>query len=133
MRTLERVSRGPIAFGVVMKHRLERVNEVIRRELSEIISREINFSAQTLVTVHAVNVTPDLRQCHVFVSVIGRTDQKGRVVAELEEHRAMLQRELSKRVVLKYTPHLNFKLDESIERGSRVLEIMQDLEPPSDD
>jgi ribosome-binding factor A len=116
-----------------MKHRLARVNEVIKRELSEIIAREINFSAQTLVTVHAVNVTPDLRQCHVFVSVIGKADQKGRAVAELEEHRGMLQRELAKRVVLKYTPHLNFKLDESIERGSRVLEIMQDLEKPSDD
>ena len=116
-----------------MKHRLARVNEVIKRELSEIIAREINFSAQTLVTVHAVNVTPDLRQCHVFVSVIGKTDQKGRAVAELEEHRVMLQRELAKRVVLKYTPHLNFKLDESIERGSRVLEIMQDLEKPRDD
>jgi ribosome-binding factor A len=40
---------------------------------------------------------------------------------------------LSKRVVLKYTPHLNFKLDNSIERGSRVLEIMQDLDIPRDD
>ena len=116
-----------------MKHRLERVNEVIERELSEIISREINFSAQTLVTLHAVDITADLRQCHVFVSVIGKTDQKARVLAELEENRGTLQRELAKRVVLKYTPHLNFKLDDSIERGSRVLEIMQDLEKPRDD
>ena len=97
-------------FEIVMKHRLERVNEVIKRELSEIISREINFSAQTLVTLHAVDITPDLRQCHVFVSVIGKPEQKSRALAELGEHRAMLQRELAKRVVLKYTPHLNFKL-----------------------
>jgi ribosome-binding factor A len=65
--------------------------------------------------------------------VIGKTDQKARVLAELEENRGTLQRELAKRVVLKYTPHLNFKLDDSIERGSRVLEIMQDLEKPRDD
>lgn len=116
-----------------MKHRLERVNEVIKRELSEIISREINFSAQILVTLHAVDITADLRQCHVFVSVIGKTEQKARVLAELEEHRGTLQRELARRIVLKYTPHLNFKLDNSIERGSRVLEIMQDLERPRDD
>jgi ribosome-binding factor A len=116
-----------------MKHRLERINEVIRRELSEIISREINFGAQTLVTLHAVDITPDLRQCHVFVSVIGKNEQKARVLAELTEHRGTLQRELAKRVVLKYTPHLNFKLDDSIERGSRVLEIMQGLEKPPDD
>ena len=116
-----------------MKHRLVRVNEVIKRELSEIISRAVNFNAQTLVTVHAVDITADLRQCHVFVSVIGKPDQKSRVLAELEEHRGTLQRELAKRVVLKYTPHLNFKLDDSIERGSRVLEIMQDLEIPHDE
>ena len=116
-----------------MKHRLERVNEVIKRELSEIISREVNFGAQTLVTVHAVDITADLRQCHVFVSVIGKPDQKSRVLAELEGHRGTLQRELAKRVVLKYTPHLNFKIDDSIERGSRVLEIMQDLETASDE
>ena len=116
-----------------MKHRLERVNEVIKRELSEIISREVNFGAQTLVTVHAVDITADLRQCHVFVSVIGKPNQKSRVLGELEGHRGTLQRELAKRVVLKYTPHLNFKLDDSIERGSRVLEIMQDLETPSDE
>ena len=117
-----------------MKHRLERVNEVIKRELSEIVSREINFSAQTLVTIHAVDITADLRQCHVFVSVIGKTDQGARVIAELEEHRGMLQRELAKRVVLKYTPKLRFVRDDSIERGNRVLQILDELErtlPPS--
>ena len=116
-----------------MKHRIERINEVIKRELSEIITRELNFSAQVLVTVHAVDITADLRQCHVFISVIGNPAQKARVLAELDEQRGTLQRELAKRVVLKYTPHLNFKLDDSIERGSRVLEIMQDLERPRED
>jgi ribosome-binding factor A len=116
-----------------MKHRLERVNEVIKRELSEIISREVNFSAQVLVTVYEVDITADLRQCHVFISVIGKPAQKTRVLAELEEQRGILQRELAKRVVLKYTPHLHFKLDDSIERGSRVLEIMRDLERPRED
>ena len=116
-----------------MKHRLERVNEVIKRELSEIVSREIHFSAQILVTIHAVAISPDLRQCQVYVSVIGKPEQKSQVLADLEERRASLQRELSRRVVLKYTPHLYFKLDDSIERGSRVLEIMQDLDIPRDD
>jgi ribosome-binding factor A len=97
-----------------MKHRLERVNEVIKRELSEIISRELNFSAQVLVTIHAVDITADFRKCHVFISVIGKPSQKTRVLADLEEH-------------------LSFKLDDSIERGSRVLEIMQDLEKPRED
>jgi ribosome-binding factor A len=113
-----------------MKHRLERVNEVLKRELSEIISREINFAPQVLVTIPAVAVSPDLRQCHVFVSVIGEESQKARVMEQLEEHRTTMQREISRRVVLKYTPHLYFKLDDSIERGSRVLKIIQDLDEP---
>jgi ribosome-binding factor A len=113
-----------------MKHRLERVNEVLKRELSEIISREINFATQVLVTITAVDITSDLRQCHVFVGIIGLEAQKARVLEQLEEHRTTMQRELSKRVVLKYTPHLYFKLDDSIERGSRVLKIIQDLDEP---
>ena len=52
------------------------------------------------------------------------------MLEQLEEHRTIMQRELSKRVVLKYTPHLYFKLDDSIERGSRVLKIIQDLDEP---
>ncbi len=67
---------------------------------------------------------------HVFVSIIGQEAQKTRVLEQLEEHRTIMQRELSKRVILKYTPHLYFKLDDSIERGSRVLKIIQDLDEP---
>jgi ribosome-binding factor A len=113
-----------------MKHRLERVNEVVKRELSELISRELNFGSEVLVTIPAVDISPDLKNCTVYVSVIGVNYQKSDVIAELEEHRKALQRELSKRVVLKYTPHLHFKLDNSIERGNRVLEIIQDLDEP---
>jgi ribosome-binding factor A len=111
-----------------MKHRLERVNEVVKRELSEIINREISFSSQVLVTVTGVDIAPNLRQCTVFVSIVGNEQQKPKVLAALEHHRVTLQRELSKRVVLKYTPHLNFELDESVERGSRILDIIQDLD-----
>ena len=113
-----------------MKHRLERVNEVVKRELSELISRELNFEPAVLVTIPAVDISPNLKQCNVYVSVIGASYQKSDVIAELQEHRVTLQRELSKRVVLKYTPHLHFKLDDSIERGSRVLKIIQDLDEP---
>jgi ribosome-binding factor A len=116
-----------------MKHRLERVNEVIKRELSEIISREIDFSAQVLVTVQAVDTTADLRHCDVFVSAIGKEEKRSRVLNELDEHRTTLQQELARRVVLKYTPQLHFKLDSSIERGSRVLDIMRRLEEPPGD
>jgi ribosome-binding factor A len=108
-----------------MKHRLLRVNEVLKRELSGIIAREMNFE-QGLVSVNEVNVTSDLKSAHVFVSVLGTTGAS--VINQLEAHRAALQSALAKHVVLKYTPHLVFHLDDSIERGTRVIEIMQAID-----
>ena len=112
-----------------MKHRQLRVNELVKRELSATIARELNFE-DVLVSVNAVDVTPDLKSAHVFVSVLG-SGIAARVIDKLEAHRPALQAELSRHVVLKYTPHLVFHLDDSIERGTRVLEILQDLEKPS--
>ena len=96
-----------------MKHRLLRVNELLKRELSILLVREITFD-DLLVTVNQVDVTPDLKSAHVYVSVLGGTGGK-EVLPKLEANRAALQA----------------GLDDSIERGSRVLEILQEIEPPS--
>jgi ribosome-binding factor A len=109
-----------------MKHRLERVCEVLKRELSVIICRDLDFGP-VLVTVSAVDITPDLKQAHVFVSALGGPGQQRAALEKLEQNRVVLQTEISRRIVLKHTPHLYFKLDESIERGSRVLNIMNEL------
>lgn len=109
-----------------MKYRLARVCEVLKRELGIIITREIRFESP-LVTVSDVDITPDLKQAHVFVSAIGTPAQRRDALDQLEHNRANLQHELSRRVVLKNTPHLNFKLDDSIERGTRVIDIMDEL------
>jgi ribosome-binding factor A len=109
-----------------MKHRLLRVNELLKRELSGIIAREMAFE-KGLVTVNQVDVTADLKNAHVFVSVLDANGAK--VIEELEGYRGVLQSELAKRVVLKYTPHLVFHLDDSIARGRRVIEILQEIDP----
>jgi ribosome-binding factor A len=111
-----------------MKHRKLRVNELVKRELSAIIGRELNFEG-VLVSINDVDVTPDLKSAHVFVSTLGPATGAS-VINKLEAHRPALQAELSRHVVLKYTPHLIFHLDDSIERGARVLEILQDIEKP---
>ena len=111
-----------------MKHRQLRLNELVKRELSAIIARQINFEG-VLVSINAVDVTPDLKSAHVFVSILGAVTRAS-VIDKLEAHRPVLQAELSRHVVLKYTPHLIFHIDDSIERGARVLEILQDLEKP---
>jgi ribosome-binding factor A len=110
-----------------MKHRLLRVNELLKRELSSLVTRELTFE-DALVTINQVDVTSDLKSAHVYVSILG----KGRAAAmkQLEESRSTLQADLSRHVVLKYTPHLIFHLDDSVERGARVIEIMQEIETP---
>ena len=108
-----------------MKHRQLRVNELVKRELSSTITREINFEG-ALVSINAVDVAPDLKSAQVFVSILGAGNSKS-VIDKLEAHRPALQAALSRHVVLKYTPHLTFHLDESIKRGARVLEIMDNL------
>ena len=115
-----------------MKHRLERVNELLKRELGDLLSREVSFEA-ALVTVQQVDITPDLKHAHVFISVIGTAEQARAAMAKLHDSRIHLQRLLSKRVVLKYTPHLHFKLDEAIERGTRVIDILSQIEIPPDE
>src|ERR1051326_6318545 len=112
-----------------MKHRMLRVNEVVKRELSGIIARELNFQ-DVLVSINHVDVTSDLKNGHVFVSVLGSAAGPA-VMSKLEEHRAALQSELAKRVTMKFTPHLIFHLDESIARGSRVVELLQQIDADS--
>jgi ribosome-binding factor A len=117
------------------KHRLERVNELLKRELGDLIRREFTFEAQ-LVTVQQVDVTPDLKNAHVFISVIGSPEAQRDAMSQLHEKRTALQHELAKRVVIKYTPLLHFKRDDSVERGTRILNILEELnlpeEPPAD-
>jgi len=107
-----------------------RVNEVVKRELSGIITREMNFES-SLVTINHVEVSSDLKSAQVFVSVLG-SENVQTVMSQLESHRATLQAELARHVTMKFTPHLLFHLDESIARGSRVIEILQEIESPRD-
>jgi len=108
-----------------------RVNEVVKRELSGIIAREMNFEG-VLVSINHVDVASDLKNAHVFVSVLG-TEAGESVISKLNSHRATLQAELARHVTMKFTPHLIFRLDNSIERGARVIEIMQEMEASQDE
>ena len=118
-----------------MKNRPARVKELILRELGALVARELTFSAK-LVTMHAVDLSADFKHCHVHVGVLGDDKQRRDAIHKLQEHRPLLQHELSKRVVLKFTPQLHFHLDEAIERGTKVMEIMRqidDIVPPAED
>ncbi len=110
-----------------MKNRLARVKEIIKREVSAAIERNLTFDGG-LVTINSVDITPDLRSCFIYVSVLGEEYQQDAAMRLLEENRSLLQGQLARRVVLKNTPKIHFRLDDSIAKGSRIIEILDELE-----
>jgi ribosome-binding factor A len=108
--------------------RLDRVNELLKHEIGEIIRREFNIKDTGLVSVNAVETAGDLRSAKVFISILGKPDQQKRALRLIEEKRVFIQGEIGRSIVLKYTPTLTFSVDDTIEKGNRVLQILDELE-----
>jgi ribosome-binding factor A len=108
--------------------RLQRVRELLKREIGEAVRREFQVSEAGLITVNEVDVTGDLKSATVYISILGNADQQKRGFQLLNEHRVRIQGLVGKAVVLKYTPTLKFVFDDSIVRGNRVLQIIEELE-----
>ena len=111
--------------------RIQRVRELLKREIGEAVRREFHVSEAGLITVNDVDVAGDLRSATVFISILGNPDQQKRGFQLLNEHRVRIQGFIGKAVVLKYTPKLKFAFDDSIVRGNRVLQIIEELEKTS--
>jgi ribosome-binding factor A len=114
-----------------MSLRLQRVRELLKREIGEVIRRQLPVDQVGLINVNDVDVAPNLHNATVFIGVLGGEAQKKRAMEALEQNRKRIQAYLGKAVVLKYTPHLRFVLDESVERGNRILRLLDDLEKSS--
>ncbi len=108
--------------------RLQRVRELLKREIGEAIRREFDVSEVGLISVNDVDVAGDLHSAVVFVSILGSAEQQKRGFAVLLRHRKRIQGLVARAVVLKYTPTLRFLMDDSIARGNRVLRIIEELE-----
>lgn len=115
------------------QYRLQRINEVLRRELAHIMPRCVAFPPAVLFTINAVQIAPDLRNADVLVSFVGGTpaDQE-QALADIEKARGEIQRELGGRISIKFTPHLRFSVDHSVEEGTRMLQILDNLPPPAE-
>ncbi|MCI8950083.1 MAG: 30S ribosome-binding factor RbfA [Lachnospiraceae bacterium] len=116
------------------KHSIKntRVNMEVQRELSEIIRREVKDPRiHPMTTVVAVEVTPDLKYCKAYISVLGDKEAANDTLAGLKSGVGYIRRELARRVNLRNTPELTFVLDQSIEYGvhmSRLIdEVTKDL------
>jgi len=108
--------------------RIQRVRELLKQEIGEAIRREFHVNEAGLISVNDVDVAGDVRSAVVYISILGNAEQQKRGFQLLTEHRIRIQGMIGRSVVLKYTPTLKFVFDDSIVRGNRVLQILDELE-----
>ena len=108
-------------------NRIGRINEEIQRELSSLIRTVKDPRVHGLVSITAVDTTPDLRYAKIFVSVLDKSDVK-EVVKGLRSAGGYLRRELGRSLQLRYTPELTIVSDDSIAEGAHILELIEKLD-----
>jgi ribosome-binding factor A len=111
--------------------RHERVRELLRRAVGEAIRREFHVNDVGLITVNDIEMGGDLKSAVVFITILGNAIQQKHGLQVLEQNRIRIQGLVAKAVVLKFTPTLKFIVDDSIVRGNRVLQILDELEKTS--
>lgn len=111
--------------------RLQRVSELIKRELAEVVRRELAVEKVGLLNLNEVKVAPDLKSALVFVGHVGTRNQRAQAVSSLATHAKRLNQQLGSALRLKWTPTLQFRLDDSVIEANRVLGILAELDQTS--
>ena len=109
--------------------RMRRVNEAIREVVSSHIAGDLADPRIGFVTVTAVDTTADLRHARVYVTVLGDEPVRADALAGLESSRGYLQAQLGSELKMKWTPTLEFRYDESTDRGIRVSRLIDEAAP----
>jgi ribosome-binding factor A len=109
---------------------MRRVDEAMRTVLSDAISKDLQDPRVGFVTVTGVKTSPDLRHARVYVSVLGSDEERAASLQGLESARGFLQGRVGSALRLKHTPSLDFGYDESVDRGMRITQLIQEIEPP---
>src|SRR5947207_8635675 len=104
-----------------MSQRTERVDELLRQEIGAIVTRDVQDPRIGFATITDVETTPDLRHARVWVSVIGTDTERTETVRALDRAMSFVRRELGTRLRLRRIPELHVHLDDTAERGTRVL------------
>lgn len=111
-----------------MTRRTERLNDLIREEISDLLRRQAKDPRlDCFLTVTMVDASPDLRHAKVFISVMGTEEEKTKAMNGLASASSFFHRELMKRLSLRRTPQLSFHRDDSIERAAHVMDLMKGI------
>jgi len=111
-------------------NRINRINEEVKKEVSDIIRELKDPRIGQMTSVVAVDVTKDMRWCKVFISVLGDEQQQKNTMDGLKSAAGFVRKEIGQRLGLRYTPEVLFNLDHSIEYGSHINQILHDIEKP---
>ena len=115
-----------------MAHRIQRVNSLIRQEISQLLQRQVKDPRLgNFVAVTEVSLSPDLRYARVFVSCMGSEEEKQAMLSGLVAASGFLRNQLAKRLRLRRIPELSFHWDDSIERGAHLLELIDEVSTDS--
>jgi ribosome-binding factor A len=111
-----------------MTARTEKIDELLRQEISQALEREVTDPRIGFVTVTDVETVADLSRARVWVSIIGSAEERKQTLVALRGAMPFIRRGLGSKIRLRRIPELDVRLDDSIERGTRVLRIISDLE-----
>jgi len=109
-----------------MSKRIQRVNQLIKEEISKILLKEVDFPKNTLVTVTRVDTSPDLRETKVFVSSIPES-QSRKSLSVLKKNCSLLQRKIGQALLMKIIPKIKFIEEEKTKEAARIEEILEKL------
>jgi ribosome-binding factor A len=110
-----------------MSYRPERLAEIIKKEVSDMVRDELKDPRIGFVTITGVEVSTDLRYTKIFFSVLGSEEEARASLEALNRARGYVRSELARRIRLRHAPEISFKLDPSIQRGIRVMELLKDV------
>ncbi|MGD0017335.1 MAG: 30S ribosome-binding factor RbfA [Verrucomicrobiia bacterium] len=108
-------------------HRMQRVSELVKQQVSEIV-QGLNLGDSGFVTVTAAKISPDIKEGRIYISVIGSEAQREHALTTLSQRHALVQQELARRVVLRYTPRLQFFLDETEAHARRIEHLLDEID-----
>ncbi|HEY5078274.1 MAG TPA: ribosome-binding factor A [Opitutaceae bacterium] len=111
-----------------MSNRIVRINELVQREISDIL-RQRHAAEAVAITIAEVRIAPDLRDGRVFVAIVGDQAAVADRFRWLQRKAPELREEVAKRIVLKFLPHLTYVLDKSSDRVSRLLNALDQVAP----
>lgn len=107
--------------------RTDRISEEMKKEISSIIQNELKDPRlPKMISVVSANVTKDLRYAKIRVSVFGNGEEKKNAIQALKSAAGFIRREIGHRMQLRYTPEMQFEIDDSIERGAYITKLIND-------